>query len=113
MFDTQESTESNERISPIMAVDGVGKVLLVSGDDSSITSIISVSTRLRELVFEANEIESIVVEKLDVAAGATFFAADDEEGRKSLVTDSDAIKGKKEKLFNLNFYTINKGKKKN
>lgn len=94
--DIVESTESSERISPIIAVDGVGKVLLVSGEDSSIISIISVSVLLGGLAFETNETESIVAEEVGVppelVAGviAALFAA--EEGRKSFVTDSEALK---------------------
>lgn len=82
-----------------MAVDGVGKVLLVSGDDSSMTSIISASAaHLRGLAFETNETESMVVVEPELTACNTFFPADDEEGRKSFVTDSEAVKGK-EKHF--------------
>lgn len=97
--DIVESTESSERISPIIAVDGVGKVLLVSGEDSSIISIISVSVLLGGLAFETNETESIVTEEEGVppelVAGVVvaLFAA--EEGRKSFVTDSEALKGRK------------------
>ena len=98
-----ESMESNECISPIIAVDGVGKVLLVSGEDSSITSIISVSVRLSKLAFETNETESIVLEVLELVVvpgggGGGFAVAAEDEGRNSFVTDSEAVIKNKKKL---------------
>ena len=119
-----ESMESNERISPIIAVDGVGKVLLVSGEDSSITSIISVSVRLSKLTFETNETESIVLEVLELvvvagggaaaaaaAGGDDFVVAAEDDGRKSFVTDSEAVtiqKKKKKKRKKTNMSEIEK-----
>lgn len=82
------SIESKERISPMMAVEGVGNVLLDSGDESSITST-SVPVRFRELTFEAKDSESAVVD-----GEMTFFEALDEVeplGRNNFVTDSEAV----------------------
>lgn len=84
------SIESKDRISPMIAVEGVGNVLLDSGEESSINST-SVSKRFKELTSETNDKESAVVEGL-----ITFFVedVDDELGRNSLLTDSEAATNK-------------------